>query len=137
MATRKKGEKIMTIGENLKKMRKSFQLTQTDIAECLDVSTQQVYKYEQGIDRIDAEKLAKLSTLFGCDMEDFLIAKEDFGNNGMLMLSEKKKSLPKKRSAKNNEIVEMLKTYIQLDTEDKEKVKSFIEDLKNKTSQVQ
>ncbi len=57
--------------ENLKRFRKSCGLSQKELAEKLDVSFQQVQKYENGINRISAGKLHELSNIFDLPISIF------------------------------------------------------------------
>ena len=126
------------IGENLRSIRKAFQMTQTDVAKHLNVSPQQIYKYEEGKNNITSQNLAKLSQLFGCDMEFFLLhgtKKDEQKNNEILMISEKKKTLSIKKKRKHSEIIDMLKSYMTLDDEEKQQVKNLIDDLQKQKKQ--
>ena len=126
------------IGENLRMIRRAFQMTQTDVAKYLHISPQQIYKYEEGKNNITSQNLAKLSQLFGCDMEFFLLhgtKNDEQKNNEVLMVSEKRKSLSIRRKRKNSEIVDMLNSYIKLDNEERQQVKALIEDLQKKKMQ--
>lgn len=59
------------IGSNLKKYREKLNLSQTEIAKLLDVSYQQVQKYESGTNRISAVSLYILSEHYNIDIELF------------------------------------------------------------------
>jgi transcriptional regulator with XRE-family HTH domain len=52
------------IGINLKNIRESKNLTQTEIAYVLKVTPQQIAKYESGKNRISASNLYKLSRYY-------------------------------------------------------------------------
>lgn len=49
------------VSNNIKKRRMELGLTQHDLAEVIGVSTQQVQKYEKGINRISSGKLNNLA----------------------------------------------------------------------------
>ncbi len=51
------------LGKQLKKARKSRGLSQSDIAATLNISYQQVQKYERGSNRISAARLYQLSDI--------------------------------------------------------------------------
>ena len=51
----------MPFQDNLKRVRKSKQLSQEELAELLDVSRQAVSKWEQGICMPEAQMLLRLS----------------------------------------------------------------------------
>lgn len=45
------------IGKNLQKLRKSRGINQTELARIMDVSFQQIQKYEKGVNRLPVDKL--------------------------------------------------------------------------------
>lgn len=55
---------VPTIGRNLKSLRLQADFTQHEVAEALDVTYQQVQKYEKGRNRITAEKIYRLKLLY-------------------------------------------------------------------------
>lgn len=59
------------VGSNLKKFRIANGLSQTVLAEYVDVSFQQIQKYERGIDRISAGKLQLLAWRLGLNIAEF------------------------------------------------------------------
>ena len=63
------------IGECLKNIRKNNSIKKTDITKILNVSSQQLTKYENGTNRISASKLILLLEKLGIDFNIF------FNNN--------------------------------------------------------
>jgi len=59
------------IGKNINEIRTNRGKTLPVIAELLNVSWQQVQKYEQGINRITASSLYKLAQYFNVNLEEF------------------------------------------------------------------
>ncbi|MCF8495656.1 MAG: helix-turn-helix domain-containing protein [Alphaproteobacteria bacterium] len=59
------------IGQNLKYLRESRGLSQQKIARVLDISYQQVQKYEQGVNRFPVEHLYKLREFYQIPYEIF------------------------------------------------------------------
>lgn len=59
------------IGDNIRKLRALCGISQFDMARYLEVSYQQVQKYEKGINRVSAERLFRLRHLFGVSYEQF------------------------------------------------------------------
>ena len=51
------------VGKNIRYLRKQKKLTQTDIAKTIQVSFQQVQKYERGTNRIGSSRLFLLSKI--------------------------------------------------------------------------
>ncbi len=65
------------VGQQLKKMRIIRGMTQTDVADGLRISFQQVQKYELGRNRISASRLFELSKILGVDTSYFFEGIED------------------------------------------------------------
>ena len=53
-----------TVGSNIKYLRKTRNFTQTRVAKAINVTFQQIQKYEKGSNGIDALKLKKLAEFF-------------------------------------------------------------------------
>ena len=60
------------IGCVLKRVRKSSKLSQTEVGYILNVSAQQVAKYETGKNKISASNLYRLACYYNKDMNYFL-----------------------------------------------------------------
>lgn len=59
------------LGNNLRFLRLIRGLTQTEVGEILQVSFQQIQKYEQGTNRISARTLYKLKSPLKVEYQDF------------------------------------------------------------------
>ena len=59
------------IGQNLKRLRKQSKLTQSNIADVLGVSYQQIQKFEKGINRIFAHQILDICDEFDWDLNEF------------------------------------------------------------------
>ena len=53
------------VGKKIKQMRALRRLSQTDVAQKLNLSFQQIQKYEIGSNRVAASRLYELSKIFG------------------------------------------------------------------------
>jgi transcriptional regulator with XRE-family HTH domain len=53
------------VGKKIKQMRAMRRLSQTDVAQKLNLSFQQIQKYEIGSNRVAASRLYELSKIFG------------------------------------------------------------------------
>lgn len=62
----------MTLGDKIKMLRTSNQLSQESLAALLDISRQSVSKWEQGISNPSSEKLIRLSEIFKVSIQDLL-----------------------------------------------------------------
>ncbi len=59
------------IGQQVKRQRQALKLNQVQLAETLDVTSQQIHKYEKGIDRLAASRLLQLSKILGVPVSFF------------------------------------------------------------------
>lgn len=59
------------VGKRLKSLREAAGLSLKDISSILNVSYQQVQKYERGHNRFPVEKLFKLKQFYGVGYDDF------------------------------------------------------------------
>lgn len=66
----------MTLGEKIWRLRESRNMSQEELAEKLGVSRQTVSNWENDKAVLDAEKLAKLCTVFGVSADDMLSGEE-------------------------------------------------------------
>lgn len=66
---------MMSLGEKLKELRKSFNLTQAELAERIDVSRVNYTRYENGKIRPDYETLIKLADFYNVSLDEL------FGRN--------------------------------------------------------
>lgn len=62
----------MEIAEKIKSLREDKDLTQQDIADILDTTRQQVYKYENGLQEMKVSRLAKLCRFYGVSADYIL-----------------------------------------------------------------
>ena len=62
------------VGKKIKQMRALRRLSQTDVAQKLNLSFQQIQKYETAANRITAEMLWKLANALGVDANYFFSA---------------------------------------------------------------
>ncbi|MDM8550793.1 helix-turn-helix transcriptional regulator [Desulfobacterales bacterium HSG2] len=62
---------VDNIGKKIRELRLNRKITQEKLAEELDVSIQQLHKYEAGKNRIAIEKLIRIANKFGVDLNYF------------------------------------------------------------------
>ncbi|MBX2833821.1 MAG: helix-turn-helix domain-containing protein [Micavibrio sp.] len=62
---------IKNIAGNLKRLREENGLSQAAVAKYLHVSFQQIQKYEDGSNRITADKIYRLKNLYKTAYEEF------------------------------------------------------------------
>lgn len=62
----------MNIGEQIKKLRKYNKITREDLATILNVSAQQLYKYETGRNKIPVKSLVSIALYFDVSLDYFI-----------------------------------------------------------------
>ena len=62
----------MEIADKIKALREDKDLTQQDIADILDTTRQQIYKYENGLQEMTVSRLAKLCRFYGVSADYIL-----------------------------------------------------------------
>ena len=60
------------VGSRIRLLRQGAQMSQTDLAEQLGVTFQQVQKYEKGMNRIGAGRLTKIAAVLGIPVSELL-----------------------------------------------------------------
>lgn len=103
---------MISIGEQIQKLRKDNNLNQTQLAEKIGVSLTQLQRYENKGVQPPADILKKLADTFNTSI-DFLI----YGD------SEQKAQ----QSIKDNELLSQFKAVEQLDNKDKSTIKDIID----------
>ena len=105
-----KGEKIMQIHENLEQLRKKHNKSQSDIAEVLNTTQQQYWKYEKGKQELPIRHIIKLA-------EHYHITTDE-----LLGIKKIKCSIP-------NENYYILELYNKLSEKRKGKAERYLEEL--------
>jgi len=71
-----------TLGKRMAELRKELGLTQTQLAEILDISQQLIAAYEAGTRKIPASMLPKLAKLFAVTLEQLIAVEEKPAKRG-------------------------------------------------------
>lgn len=61
----------LIIGANLRRIRQARGLSQEKLGEALDITFQQIQKYEKGTNRISGSRMVQLSRTLQCEIGDF------------------------------------------------------------------
>lgn len=78
----------LAVGQSIVTRRRAMGATQTQLAEALGVTFQQVQKYERGTNRVSASMLARAAAFFGCHPGDLFPDADAAGETGRdLMLT--------------------------------------------------
>jgi transcriptional regulator with XRE-family HTH domain len=59
------------VGRNIRILRLAKGLSQTELADALGITFQQVQKYEKGTNRVGSGRLLKISAILGVKITDF------------------------------------------------------------------
>lgn len=73
MSKRKATKIDKTIGRNIAYHRTKNSMSQAKLAEPLDLSTQQIQKYEKGLNRVAAGTLSEIAEILDTDIEEFFV----------------------------------------------------------------
>ena len=67
------------VGRNIRVLRLAKGLSQTELADALGVTFQQVQKYEKGTNRVGSGRLLKISAILGVKITDFFEGTDRYG----------------------------------------------------------
>jgi len=109
------------ISKRLKLKRLTLGLSQEVLGKAAGVSTQQLQKYENGLNRISSSKLFMLSTFFKVPINYFFEQEDNLSNNISNLLSEKKDHVSEK------ELIILIKAFSKItDNTTREKIIEFV-----------
>lgn len=115
----------MTFGEKLSSLRKQANLTQSDLAEKLNVSRQAITKWENGTGLPDLDNIKKLSSIFNTSIDELLDYKVE---EIKLELDTSKETINKensKQSKVNQFVLERFKNAQSIEMLSREKKLTF------------
>ena len=78
--SRKEPEASMNIGENIYKYRTANNMSQTDLANALEVSRQSVSKWENNSAVPDLERIINMSKLFDVTLDELVYGEQAFAH---------------------------------------------------------
>lgn len=64
----------IAVGDRIRQLRKARGITQTELANAIGLTFQQVQKYEKARNRISASKLAQIASIFNVDVAELFHA---------------------------------------------------------------
>ena len=105
---KKKPEELNSnIGNLIKKIRKNVGLSQMKLAKKINVSYQQLQKYESGATRITVSRLVQIAGALGVPVRTFLQSELSVADKPYIGLSEKETQLIRRfRKLKNDKLKE-------------------------------
>ena len=124
-------DRNIQIGNMIKTIRKSMQITQETLADKIGVSTQQVHKYETGKDCISSTKLADIADALECDISIFF-PKQPTGSKDILTVAQRKNDMQIKKKTKNDEAIALLKSFFACNKDDRKAIIDFAKKVANK-----
>ncbi len=89
------------VGQRVRFKRKMMGLTQTDLAQKVSLTFQQIQKYEKGENRISASKLFQISQILGTNVSFFFEGYSDEQSNSEEVVLDDKKSVELVQSFKS------------------------------------
>ena len=90
----------MSLGEKIRKLRLSKDITQKELADQLNVSFQTVSKWENNINEPDLASLKKIANIFNCPIDFFFEDDEEKINNSLEVISKENESKEVKEEIK-------------------------------------
>lgn len=63
----------VAVGERIRQLRKERRITQTELAEAIGLTFQQIQKYEKARNRISASKLVQIADYFEVDIAELFV----------------------------------------------------------------
>jgi transcriptional regulator with XRE-family HTH domain len=94
------------LGERIRLRRAELGLTLEQLAEALDVSYQQIQKYETGANRISASRIFEMARKLDVDMSYFFEG---------LPLDERTEQLPLEHGGRQRSAIELVRKFAQID----------------------
>ena len=114
--------------KNIKSIRKMLGMTQQMLAKELGITSQQLHKYESGIDRVSTRTLYQMCDIFGCEMVDLLPKKETNNEKAVLKVAENEKIFIKDSQDVNRDMLDIMNAFFDLTKKQQAKVKKIFID---------
>ena len=128
MAGKKVQDFDIIVCKNIKSIRKMIGMTQQMLAKELGITSQQLHKYESGVDRISTRTLSQICDIFGCEITDILPQKEVKSEKTMLKVAENSKTFITNNQDINRDMLDIMNAFFDLTKKQQAKVKkNFID----------
>ena len=102
------GELFKSIGRTLAQRREIKSLTQDQVAEALHIGTEAVSRMERGITMPTIQRLAELADIYGCGIDELLIASSTRTGDQAELISQILQTLPEADRAMIVEVVQKI-----------------------------
>ncbi|WP_247360270.1 helix-turn-helix domain-containing protein [Ralstonia pseudosolanacearum] len=108
MENNQHGELFKSIGRTLAQRREAKDLTQDQVAEALHIGTEAVSRMERGITMPTVQRLAELAEVYGCGIDELLIAGSTRTGDQAELISQILQTLPEADRAMIVEVVQKI-----------------------------
>ena len=102
------GELFKTIGRTLAQRREAKDMTQDQVAEALHIGTEAVSRMERGLTMPTVQRLAELAEVYGCGIDELLIASSTRTSDQAELISQILQTLPEADRAMIVEVVQKI-----------------------------
>ena len=102
------GELFLSIGRPLAQRREAKGLTQDQVAEALNIGTEAVSRMERGITMPTVQRLAELAEVYGCGIDELLIASSTRTGDQAELISQILQTLPEADRAMIVDVVQRI-----------------------------
>jgi transcriptional regulator with XRE-family HTH domain len=102
------GELFKSIGRTLAQRREAKGLTQDQVAEALHIGTEAVSRMERGITMPTVQRLAELAEVYGCGIDELLIASSTRTGDQAELISQILQTLPEADRAMIVDVVQKI-----------------------------
>lgn len=112
------------VGARIKHRRIVLGLTRQQLADSVNLSLQQIHKYETNVNRVSASKLYNIALILKVPVNYFYEMLED---KGIVSSSSVAEQLEMNNSVSEREVIDLVKCYTNIkSTKSREKVKSLL-----------
>lgn len=105
----------VAIGSKLRKQRKLSGISQEELAQQLDVTFQQIQKYEAGLNRITASRLWKAAQFLSVPISTFFEDLEHKSSFPQVLSFHEEADIPPSTAAQQKEILELVRGYMKIE----------------------
>ena len=102
------GELFRSIGRTLSQRREAKGMTQDQVSEALHIGTDAVSRMERGITMPTVQRLAELAEVYGCGIDELLIASSTRTSDQAELISQVLYTLPEADRAMIVEVVQKI-----------------------------
>lgn len=113
--TKSPSDEDIVIGENIRRLRRDRNLTQVELGAAMNITFQQIQKYERGLNRTASGRLPAFARVLQCDVEELFQGLETKFNPSTTAHSEKALHTVRLKSARRK-LVKLVEDSHSLET---------------------